>query len=97
MPTPLQTGPARSLRRLGPVPWPHDGCNGLVVQAGADVPSFDDSMIRGALLRGATACERFAALDRAINRELWPLGYVANLERNAASGCVVVVEIAAGR
>ncbi len=54
-------------------------------------------MIRGALLRGAASCERLTALDRAINRELWPLGYVAHLERGVADGGVVLVEIAAGR
>jgi hypothetical protein len=82
---------------LGPVPWFHDGCSGLAVRARADVPSFDDLMIHSALLRGATSCERLTALDRAINRELWSLGYVAHLERGVAEGGVVLVEIAACR
>jgi hypothetical protein len=84
-------------RRLGPVPWYHDGCQGLTVQAGADVPSFDDSMIRGALVRSALSCVQFDALDRALNRELWPLGYVAHLERGDADKAVIHVEIAASR
>jgi hypothetical protein len=79
------------------VPWDHDGCSGLAVQARGDVPSFDDAMIRDALVRGATACERLNTLDRAINRELWPLGYVAHLERGVVDGGVVLVEIASGR
>ena len=97
MPVTEQTFAGRGVRRLGPVPWFHDGCSGLAVRARADVPSFDNSMIRGALLRSAASCERLTALDRAINRELWPLGYVAHLERNVAAGGVVLVEIAAGR
>ena len=92
-----QTMAVRPVRRLGPVPWCHDGCTALGVRARADVPSSDDSMIRGALMRGALACERLATLDRAMNRELWPLGYVAHLERSIADGPVVFVEIAAGR
>jgi hypothetical protein len=77
------------------VPWYHDGCQGLSVRARADVPTFDDSMIRGALVRGALACKRIDCLDRALNRELWPLGYVAYLETEADRS-VVVVEIATG-
>jgi hypothetical protein len=92
-----QTPAARAVRRLGLVPWYHDGCKALAVRARAEVPPFDDSMIRGALMRGALACERLAILDRIINRELWPLGYVAHLERSVADGSVVLVEIAAGR
>jgi hypothetical protein len=87
----------RSTRRLGPVPWYHDGCHGLAVQARSEVPTFDDSMIRSALVRGALACDRFDALDRALNRELWPLGYVAYLERSVTDRAVIQVEIAAGR
>jgi hypothetical protein len=49
-------------RRLGPVPWYHDGCHGLAVQAGENVPSFDDQMIRGALARGALSCKRIEGL-----------------------------------
>jgi hypothetical protein len=54
-------------------------------------------MIRIVLRRAASSCQQIAALDRAINRELWPLGYVAHLERGVADGGVVLVEIAAGR
>lgn len=97
MATQSQTTAGRAFRTLGPVAWFHDGCNSLAVRVRADVPSFDDLMIRGALLRVATACEGLASLDRAINRELWPLGYVAHLERSVADGEVVLVEIAAGR
>lgn len=84
-------------RRLGAVPWYHDGFRGLSVRARADVPSFDDSMIRGALVRATLACERIVTLDRALNRELWPLGYVAHLEPDVADRAVVQVEIAVGR
>jgi hypothetical protein len=97
MTIPSPTIAVRSLRKLRPVPWFHDGCSGLALRARADVPRFDDTMIRSALLRGVEACERLAALDRAINRELWPLGYVAFLERSVGDDAVVLVEIAAGR
>jgi hypothetical protein len=97
MPPISQTIAVRAPRKLKPVPWFHDGCSGLTIRARADVPSFDDSMIHGALLRGAASCERLTTLDRAINRELWPLGYVAHLERGVADGGVVLVEVAAGR
>jgi hypothetical protein len=97
MAIPTHTTTIRALRQLGPVPWFHDGCSGLALRARADVPRFDDTMIRSALLRGVEACERLAALDRAINRELWPLGYVAFLERSVGDDAVVLVEIAAGR
>ena len=86
-----------ALRPLSPVAWCHDGCSSLAVQARGNVPSFDESMIRSALLRGATACEELAALDRAINRELWSLGYVAHFERGGSGKGIVLVEIAAGR
>lgn len=89
--------PIRTVRKLGPVPWLHDGCSGLSIRARADVPSFDDALIRVALKRGAMACETLAVLDRAINRELWPIGYVAHLERSVNDGTVVQVEIASGR
>jgi hypothetical protein len=84
-------------RRLGPVPWIHDGCRTLAIHALDEVPSFDDSMIRAALIRGAMACKQLAQLDRTINRELWALGYLARLERNDSDRSVVTVEIASGR
>ena len=89
--------PIRTVRKLGPVPWLHDGCSGRSIRARSEVPSFDDALIRGALKRVAVGCERLAVLDRAINRELWSLGYVAHLERSVNDGTVVQVEIASGR
>jgi len=82
---------------LGPVPWYQNGCRGLTVRASADVPSMDDPMIRVALVRGALACRRIGNLERTLNRELWPLGYVARLERNLTDRSVVHVEIVSGR
>jgi hypothetical protein len=84
-------------RKLGPVSWIHDGCRTLSIHARQDVPSFDDSMIRSALVRGALACRRLAILDRTVNRELWALGYVARIERDLTDRSVVTVEIASGR
>jgi hypothetical protein len=96
--TPLSPPRVRyATRRLGPVPWFHDGCRGLTVRAAEDVPSFDDQMIRGALARGAFACSRVSGLDRAINRELWSLGYVARLEIDQPDRPSVLVEVASGR
>jgi hypothetical protein len=85
------------LRRLGPVPWCHDGHEGLSVTAGADVPSFDDAMIRGALVRGALACQSIAILGRVLNRELWTVGYVARLEPDLTNRSRLLVRIASGR
>jgi hypothetical protein len=89
--------PAPGPRKLGPVPWYQDGCRGLTVRAGTDVPSFDDPMIRVALVRGALACWRIDHLERALNRELWPLGYVAHLKRDRTDRSLVFVDIASGR
>jgi hypothetical protein len=69
----------------------------LTVHAGTDVPSFDDPMIRVALVRGALACERIGELERVLNRELWPLGYVARLEHNLTDRSLVHVEVVSGR
>jgi hypothetical protein len=69
----------------------------LTVHAGTDVPSYDDPMIRAALVRGALACSRIGDLERALNRELWAFGYVARLERNLTDRSVIHVEIASGR
>jgi len=90
-------GSGLSLRRLGPVPWYHAGCNGLSVVAVANVPSSDDSMIRAALVRGALSCRRIEELDRALNRELWQIGYVARATHDPANRTVVCVEISADR
>jgi hypothetical protein len=67
------------------------------VQAGENVPTFDDQMIRGALARGALACKKIEGLDRALNRELWPLGYVARLEIDQPDRPSVLVETAVDR
>jgi hypothetical protein len=84
-------------RRLGAVPWYHDGYHGLSVRVREDVPSFDDPMIRSALIRGAMACDRIAGLDRALSRELWSLGYVARLDVSETGPEIVLVEIASSR
>lgn len=88
---------AAATRRLGAVPWYHDGYQGLSVRVGADVPSFDDPMITSALIRGVLACQRTEGLDRAFSRELWPLGYVARLETGETGCSIVLVEIAGNR
>jgi hypothetical protein len=85
------------VRRLRSVSWCHDGHEGLSVSAGADVPSFDDAMIRGALLRVAQSCHRADALARVLNRELWTLGYVAFLEPDLSDRSKILVRIASGR
>jgi hypothetical protein len=97
MTPPSLPGDVLGLRRIGPVPWYHNGCRGLSITAGTDVPTFDDSMIRLALVRGAETCDTIDSLDRALNRELWPLGYVARLEPGMADGAIVLVKVASGR
>ena len=93
--SPTQHAPPK--RWIAAVPWYADGYHGLSVQAGTDVPPFDDPMIRGALVRGALACRRVDGLDRALNRELWSLGYVARLEARGIGRGTVLVSIEAGR
>jgi len=97
MPLVSPSRPIPGPRKLGPVPWYQNGCRGLTVHAGTDVPSYDDPMIRVALVRGALACSRIGDLERALNRELWALGYVARLERNLSDRSLVYVQIASGR
>jgi hypothetical protein len=83
-------------RTMPTIHWAFDGRHGLVVRLRSDVPSHDDLMIRSALIRSAARCERVSALDRAINRELWSLGYVAQIDPAVRQGAPVVVDIAPG-
>lgn len=77
-------------RRLSPVQWNRAGCHLLYVSASADVSPFDDGMIRRALLRGSVVCEKVDELSRAINRQLWTIGYVARVRFDRASRTVEV-------
>jgi hypothetical protein len=86
-----------AVRRLGAVPWDHDGYRRLTIWAKGDIPFFDDSMIRGALSRCAHACEGLNALDRALNRELWPLGYAASIEATTSDESTADVVITGSR
>jgi hypothetical protein len=83
-------------RTLPTIHWALDGRHGLVVRLRNDVPSQDDLMIRSALMRSAARCERLGALDRTINRELGPLGYVAQVDSAMRLGAPVVVDIVPG-
>lgn len=85
------------VRRLGPVPWYHDGCRTLAVRALDDVPGYEDAMIRAAIVRAVMGCDQLSTLARAINRELWALGYVADVERSESDLSMGIVEIAGGR
>jgi hypothetical protein len=82
------TGPCT--RRLSPVQWNQDGCHLLDVHACEDVPTFDDGMIRRALLRGSLLCKKADRLSHAINRQLWEIGYVAWVRPNPDDRSVVV-------
>ena len=84
-------------RWIAAVPWYTDGYHGLSVQASADVPPVADQMIRRALVRGALAWRCVDGLDRALNRELWSLGYVARLEAGGIGRGTVLVKIEASR
>jgi hypothetical protein len=85
------------VRRIGAVPWDHDGCQSLTIWAGEDVPNFDDSVIRGALARCAHVSERIDALGRALNRNLWPLGYAATIAASRQDGSSADVLIVGSR
>jgi hypothetical protein len=87
---------AGTFRTMPTIHWAFDGRHGLLVRLRSDIPSHDDLMIRSALIRSTARCERLGALDRAINRELWPLGYVAQVDPAVGRGAPVVVDIAPG-
>jgi hypothetical protein len=84
-------------RTLAPVPWRRDGCVSLSVSAAPDVPAFEDPMLRDALVRASLVCDRLEALERALNRELWRIGYVARIEYDPANHSVAYVDIVSGR
>jgi hypothetical protein len=81
---------APGTRRLSPVQWNRDGCHRFDVHACEDVPTFDDGMIRRALLRGSLVCERVDGLSHAINRQLWAIGYVATVQSDPVDRTVEV-------
>src|SRR5271157_4160077 len=89
---PLTSG----VRRLSSVQWHKDGCQGFAVRARDDVPTYDDGMIRRALLRGSLVCDKVDGLSRAVNRELWAIGYVASVHSDPADRSVVV-EVSSSR
>ena len=88
MAAPSQFTAAGSFRRLRPIPWCHDGCDGLVVRARGDIPTCDESMIRIVLRRAASSCQQIAALDRAFGTAAgdlipWAARSVGDLEKPA--------------
>lgn len=81
---------ASGMRRLSPIQLSLDGCAGFDVQVRGDVPAFDEGMIRRALLRSSLACENIDGLSHAINRQLWQIGYVAEVWSDPVDRSVVV-------
>lgn len=81
---------APGVRRLGMVPWSQDGLKGIAVEVAGDVPPNDHGMIRRALIRGSLACEDVGGLSRAMNRQLWAIGYFARVKLDPKDGSVVV-------
>ena len=77
--------------------WDHDGCRQLAVWARGEVPTFDESILRGAFARCAHGCHSLAKLDRTLNRELWSLGYAAHVEGPSADDPVARVVIVGTR
>ena len=95
MPRDATPRPGPPPRRLGQVPWSHNDSDGLSVVALPSVPPSDDSMIRAALVRGARSSRTIQELDRALNRELWQIGYVARIQHDPGTP-LVLVEISTG-
>lgn len=79
------------------MPWYRAGVSGFTVTALASVPPSDDSMIRAALVRGAVSCQTVEEIDRALARELWQIGYVANVQHDPTNRAVLLVEISTDR
>jgi hypothetical protein len=81
---------ASGMRRLSPIELSPDGCPGFDVRVREDVPTLDEGMIRRALLRSSLACENIDGLRHAINRQLWQIGYVAEVWSDPVDRSVVV-------
>jgi hypothetical protein len=88
--SPASARPPSGTRRLSPVQWSHDGHHGFDVHVCEDTPTFDEGMIRRALLRSSLACEKVDRLSPAINRQLWTIGYVATLRADPVDRSLVV-------
>ncbi len=88
-----QTRSATTFRTLPLIAWAFGGRLGFVVRVRSDIPSFEEPMIRRALMRSAATCSRLGSLDRAVNRELWPLGYAAQVDCSTQSGTAVVIDV----
>ena len=78
------------MRRLSPVQWNRDGCDGFAVQVHEDVPAFDEGRIRRALLHGSLVCGDVGGLTLALNRKLWAIGYVARVQSDPVDRSIVV-------
>ena len=81
---------APGARRVASVPWNQDGYRGIAVHMGDDVPTQDHGMIRRALIRGSLVCENLDGLSRAMNRQLWGIGYFARVMSDPLDGSVIV-------
>jgi hypothetical protein len=81
---------APGARRLSPVQWNQDGCHRFDVHACEDVPTYDEGMIRRALLRSSFCCRTVDGLLQATNRQLWAIGYVATVQTDPIDHSVVV-------
>ena len=78
------------IRPLSPVQWNRADRRGIVVQACGDVPTYDDGMIRRALLRASLIAGDVAALKRAIACEIFEIGYSARLQADTPDGSLLV-------
>jgi hypothetical protein len=78
------------LRSITPVQWNREGRHNIVVRACGDVPTYDDGMIRRALLRASLLAEDVAALKHAIACEIFELGYSARMRADTPDGFLVV-------
>ncbi len=78
------------IRPLSPVQWNREGRRDIVVRARGDVPTYDDGMIRRALLRASLLAEDVAALKHAIACEIFEIGYSARMRADSPDGSFVV-------
>jgi hypothetical protein len=81
---------AGGTRRLSPVQWDRDGCDGLCILVGDGVPRAHENMVRKALIRGAAVCQKADQLSQSINQRLWAIGYEANVQSKPIDRLVVI-------
>jgi hypothetical protein len=76
-------------RALSPFQWNREGRRTVSIEVCAGIPTYDDGMIRRALLRASLLAQNTVELRHAINREMFEIGFSART-RSEGDGALVV-------